>query len=82
MKVRAGEDSKAMQEMMTQYCMTQYSLKAELKKFGEKSEAAVSKKLGQFHDMSVFTPVDSKKTDQRTKGCRIGIPHVFKREKR
>ena len=33
--------------------MFQYSLKARVKKFGEKGEAAMTKELGQFHDRSV-----------------------------
>jgi len=59
-KVRAGKDREAMQHMLTQYCMTQYSLKAGLKKFGKEGETAVSKELGQFHDLSVFIPMDPK----------------------
>lgn len=81
MKVRAGKDCKAMQEMMTQYSITQYSLKAELKKFGEKSEAAVSKELGQLHDMSVFTPVDAKKLTRDQKAAALASLMFLKEKK-
>jgi len=59
-KTRAGKDREALRHMLMEHCMTQYSLKAWLKRFGKTGAASVSKELGQFHDMSVFIPVDAK----------------------
>ena len=47
-----------MMQYAVEHLMAQYSLKAGLKKFGEAREKAVTKELCQFHDMSVFKPVD------------------------
>jgi hypothetical protein len=48
-----------LEKLVNEICMTQYSLKAGLKKFGAEGEKAVTKELSQFHDMSVFEPVDA-----------------------
>jgi hypothetical protein len=48
-----------LEKLMNEICMTQYSLKAGLKKFGAEGEKAITKELSQFHDMSVFEPVDA-----------------------
>ena len=47
--------------------MTQYSLKAGLKKFGKKGEAAVEKELGQLHDFIVFIPINPANLDKDEK---------------
>jgi hypothetical protein len=54
-KVRGGYKN-AVRQLMVEHMMTQYSLNAGLKKFGEAGEKAVTKELSQFHDMSVFEP--------------------------
>lgn len=57
-KVRGGYKN-AVKMLMVDHLMTQYSLKVGLKKFGEAGEKAVTKELSQFHDMSVFEPIDA-----------------------
>jgi hypothetical protein len=54
-------DAETVQKLVEEICMTQYSLKAGLKKFGEAGEKAVTNELGQFHDMSVFEPINATK---------------------
>lgn len=55
------KDKQAIREMMDQHLMTHYSLMAELYKFVKEGEMVVSKELSQFHDMSVFVPMDPTK---------------------
>jgi hypothetical protein len=51
-------DAETVRKIVEEICMTQYSLKAGLKKLTEEGEKAVTKELGQFHDMRVFEPID------------------------
>ena len=57
--VAHGSDDE-IKTLLTQHCMSQYSLKAGLRRFGKQGELAVTKELGQFHDLNVFVPVDHK----------------------
>jgi hypothetical protein len=61
--------------------LMQYSIKAGLKKFGEKGEAAVTKELKQLHDMTTFYPVDSKTLTKEDKAKAIASL-MFLKEKR
>jgi hypothetical protein len=79
-KARNGS-SEEVKELMVQHCMSQYSLKAGLKKFGKKGEAAVTKELGQFHDLSVFVPVDGKKLSREERKAALASL-IFLKEKR
>lgn len=74
----ADNDREAMHILKTQYCMTPYSLTADLKNFG-KSEAAISKELGSSTPKLVYT-CGPKGTDQGTETFCTGIAHVSKRE--
>jgi len=80
-KVRAGKDREMVREMLTQYCMTQYSLKAGLKKFGKEGEAAVSKELGQFHDLSVFIPMDASELTREQREAALASLMFLKEKK-
>ena len=62
--------------------LTQYSLKARLRKFKGKVKKAVTKELQQLHDMETFYPVDAKKTNQRTALGGAGIANVSEGEER
>jgi hypothetical protein len=61
--------------------LMQYSIKAGLKKFGEKGEAVVTKELKQLHDMTTFYPVDSKTLTKEDKARAIASL-MFLKEKR
>ena len=68
-------------ELMVRHCLSQYSLKAGLKKFGKQGEAAVRKELGQFHDLNVFIPVDAKKLTRKERQDALASL-IFLKEKR
>jgi hypothetical protein len=61
--------------------LQQYSIKAGLKKFGEKGKAAVTKELKQLHDMVTFFPIDPATVtkEQRSKAI---ASLMFLKEKR
>jgi hypothetical protein len=61
--------------------LQQYSIKAGLKKFGEKGQKAVTKELKQLHDMVTFFPIDPTTVtkEQRTKAI---SSLMFLKEKR
>lgn len=61
--------------------MTQYSLKAGLKKFGKQGEAEVRKELGQFHDMSVFVPMDPTKLPKAKRASALASQIFLKQKK-
>ncbi len=64
-----------------EFIMTQYSLKAGLKKFGEQGEAAVTRELGQFHDMNVFLPMDPNRLTKKEKAEALASL-IFLKEKK
>jgi hypothetical protein len=61
--------------------LMQYSIKAGLKKFGERGEAAVTKELKQLHDMETFFPVDASTLTKQDKAKAIASL-MFLKEKR
>eukprot|EP00804_Cyclotella_cryptica_P003532 CCRYP_002153-RB/>CCRYP_002153-RB protein AED:0.61 eAED:0.32 QI:0/-1/0/1/-1/1/1/0/615 len=61
--------------------MTQYSLKAGLKVFGEEGEKAISKELGQFHDLSVFIPMDPTKLTRQERAAALASLMFLKQKK-
>jgi len=81
LKKAKGKDKKAIQNMMHQHMMTQYSLKAGLKRFGKQGEAAVTKELGQFHDMSVFAPMDPTKLSKTERAAALASLIFLKQKK-
>ena len=58
-----------------------YSLKAGIKKFGKNGEAAVAKELDQFHDLSVFIPVDPTNLSKGKKAVALASLIFLKEEK-
>eukprot|EP00804_Cyclotella_cryptica_P007791 CCRYP_001375-RA/>CCRYP_001375-RA protein AED:0.47 eAED:0.47 QI:0/-1/0/1/-1/1/1/0/168 len=67
--------------MMHEHLMKQYSLKAGLKLFGQEGEKAVSKELGQFHDMSVFIPMDPTKFTKKERAAALASLMFLKQKK-
>jgi hypothetical protein len=57
--VRLNPDTEPDWALVTFICITQLSMKAGLKRFSKKGEAALSKKLNQLHLLETFEPVDS-----------------------
>ena len=58
-------------------------VKAGLKKFGEAGEKAVTKELGQFHDMSLFEPIDATKlTKEERKQALASLLFLKQKQKR
>jgi hypothetical protein len=76
-----GKDKKQIRDMMHQHMMTQYSLKTGLRKFGQQGEAAVTKELGQFHDMSVFVPMDPTKLTKEERAAALASLIFLKQKK-
>jgi hypothetical protein len=59
-----------------QHTKKQYGLKAGLKRFGSRSDAAVSKELSQFHTLQCFFPTEHPYTNTRRATQRLVFPHV------
>ena len=77
---RCGTDEEV-QELLNRHCLSQYSLKAGLRRFGQKGELAVRKELGQFHDLNVFVPVDAGKLSRKERQEALASL-IFLKEKR
>lgn len=80
-KAKAGGDKENIRELLKQHCFTQYSLKAGLKKFGKQGEAAVSKELMQFHDLSVFVPIDARQLTKEQRAAALASLMFLKEKK-
>ena len=79
-KIKHGTDDE-MRELLVQHCMSHYSLKSGLRKFGKRGEIAITNELGQFHDLSVFVPVDATKLSQEERQEALASL-IFLKEKR
>ena len=62
-------------------CLTQCTLKAATKKFGENGEAAGLEEMQQLHDRKVFTPVDWKESTKEQRQSALESL-IFTKEKR
>ena len=63
------------------YTMTQLSMKAGLKRWGNKGKKAVLKELLQLHMQDTFRPINSK-TLSKTEYDKVLEPHLFLKQKR
>ena len=63
------------------YTMTQLSMKAGLKRWGNKGKQRVSKELSQLHMRDTFRPINSK-TLSKTKYDKVLESHLFLKQKR
>ena len=52
-----------------------------MRKFGKQGEAAVSKELMQFHDLSVFVPVDARQLTKEQQGAALASLMFLKEKK-
>ena len=57
------------------------SLKAGLKKFRKNGKVAVSKELGQFHDLSVLTPADASEVTKEQRASALASLMFLKEKK-
>ena len=63
------------------YTMTQISMKAGLKRWGNKGKQAISKELLQFHMQDTFRPINSK-TLSKTEYDKVLESHLFLKQNR
>lgn len=81
LKKAKGKDKMGIRKLMHEHLMTQYSLKKGLMVFGEEGEKAVTKELGQFHDMSVFIPMDPTKLTKEERAAALASLIFLKQKK-
>jgi hypothetical protein len=67
--------------LVAHYIMTQYSMKAGMKKFKERAEEAVSKELSQLHHRDTFEPVNPSNLSNEERK-QVLESHLFLKEKR
>jgi hypothetical protein len=67
--------------LVAHHIMTQYSMKAGIKRFKERGEAAVTKELSQLHFRDTFEPIHPKKLNEQERK-EVLESHLLLKEKR